>query len=45
MLLKNGYKWIQYVSFEHEIENRKSEYYQVLRSCQANRPKKNQFIL
>lgn len=38
LLLKNGYKWIQYVSFEHEIENRKSEYYQVLRSCQAMRP-------
>lgn len=38
LLLKNGYKWIQYVSFEHEIENRKSEYYQVLRSCQAQRP-------
>ena len=38
MLLKNGYKWIQYVSFEHEIENRKNEYYQVLRSCQAQRP-------
>jgi hypothetical protein len=26
------------VSFEHEIENRKNEYYQVLRSCQAQRP-------
>ena len=26
------------MSFEHEIENRKSEYYQVLRSCQAQRP-------
>ncbi|MFT4203869.1 MAG: Fic family protein [Chitinophagaceae bacterium] len=38
LLLKNGYKWIQYVSFEHEIESRKSEYYQVLRSCQAKRP-------
>jgi len=38
LLLKNGYKWIQYVSFEHEIENRKTEYYQVLRSCQAQRP-------
>ena len=38
LLLKNGYKWIQYVSFEHEIENRKHEYYQVLRSCQAQRP-------
>ncbi|MBK8624491.1 MAG: Fic family protein [Saprospiraceae bacterium] len=38
LLLKTGYKWIQYVSFEHEIENRKNEYYQVLRSCQAQRP-------
>ncbi|MCD6347324.1 MAG: Fic family protein, partial [Bacteroidales bacterium] len=38
LLLKNGYKWIQYVSFEHEIESRKTEYYKVLRSCQANRP-------
>lgn len=38
LLLKNGYKWIQYVSFEHEIESRKAEYYQVLRNCQSNRP-------
>jgi Fic family protein len=38
LLLKNGYKWIQYVSFEHEIENRKTEYYRVLRGCQAQRP-------
>lgn len=38
LLLKNGYKWIQYVSFEHEIESRKNEYYQVLRSCQTQRP-------
>lgn len=38
LLIKTGYKWIQYVSFEHEIENRKNEYYQVLRSCQAQRP-------
>lgn len=41
LLLKNGYNWIQYVSFEHEIENRKSEYYRVLRSCQAQRPNEN----
>lgn len=41
LLLKNGYKWIQYVSFEHEIESRKTEYYRVLRSCQANRPDEN----
>ncbi len=38
LLLKHGYKWIQYVSFEHEIENRKTEYYRVLRNCQAQRP-------
>ena len=38
LLLKNGYKWIQYVSFEHEIENRKAEYYRVLIGCQAQRP-------
>ncbi len=38
LLLNNGYKWIQYVSFEHEIESRKNEYYQVLRGCQAQRP-------
>lgn len=38
LLLKKGYTWIQYVSFEHEIESRKNEYYQVLRACQAQRP-------
>ena len=38
LLLKHGYKWIQYVSLEHEIESRKAEYYRVLRSCQAQRP-------
>ncbi len=26
------------MSFEHEIENRKNEYYQTLRNCQAQRP-------
>ncbi|MFN6378257.1 MAG: Fic family protein [Flavobacteriales bacterium] len=41
LLLQHGYKWIQYVSFEYEIENRKNEYYQVLRSCQAQRPNEN----
>lgn len=41
LLLKHGYKWIQYVSFEHEIETRKNEYYQVLRICQAQRPKED----
>lgn len=38
LLLKTGYQWIQYISFEHEIESRKQEYYRVLRSCQAQRP-------
>ena len=41
LLLKNGYKWIEYVSFEYEIENRKIEYYKVLRSCQSQRPNEN----
>ncbi|MEO5582437.1 MAG: Fic family protein [Saprospiraceae bacterium] len=38
LLLKNGYNWIQYVSFEHEIENRKSEYYKELMQSQKQRP-------
>lgn len=38
LLLKFGYTWIQYVSFEHEIEQRKDQYYNVLRECQIARP-------
>ena len=38
LLLKSNYKWIEYVSFENEIEHQKTKYYKVLRSCQANRP-------
>jgi len=41
LLLKHGYQWIQYVSFEHEIEHRKNEYYVELRKCQAQRPGEN----
>lgn len=41
LLLKHGYKWIQYVSFEHEVEHRKNEYYVELRKCQAQRPGEN----
>jgi Fic family protein len=41
LLLKSGYSWIQYVSFEHEIEARKSEYYKVLMQTQRNRPGEN----
>jgi len=38
LLLKTGYQWIQYVSFEHEIERNKKSYYRSLRNCQAQRP-------
>jgi len=38
LLLKNGYSWIQYVSLEHEIENRKTQYYQELMHSQKQRP-------
>lgn len=41
LLLKQGYTWIQYVSFEHEIESRKTEYYRALRNCQSERPNEN----
>lgn len=38
LLMKSGYVWIEYVSFEHEIEHRKKEYYQQLMEAQRNRP-------
>jgi Fic family protein len=38
LLLKSGYSWIQYVSFEHEIEENKKEYYKRLMEAQRNRP-------
>ena len=38
LLLRQGYSWIEYVSFEHEIENRKKEYYSVLMQTQRHRP-------
>lgn len=38
LLLRQTYSWIQYVSFEHEIESRKAEYYAVLMQCQRQRP-------
>ncbi|MDA0873491.1 MAG: Fic family protein [Bacteroidetes bacterium] len=37
-LLKSGYHWVQYVSFEHEIELRKQAYYRTLRESQQGRP-------
>ena len=38
LMLKSDFKWIQYVSLEHEIEKNKKKYYQALRNCQAQRP-------
>jgi len=38
LLLKYGYNWIEYISFEHEIEKNKKSYYRSLRNCQSNRP-------
>lgn len=38
LLMKSGYRWIEYVSFEHEIEHRKKEYYKNLMEAQRNRP-------
>ncbi|MEQ9591562.1 MAG: Fic family protein [Cyclobacteriaceae bacterium] len=38
LLLKHGYTWVQYISFEHEIEDKKTDYYKVLMDCQRQRP-------
>jgi Fic family protein len=38
LLLKSGYIWIEYVSFEHEIEHKKKLYYKNLMDAQGNRP-------
>jgi len=38
LLLKFGYNWIEYISFEQEVERNKKHYYQSLRNCQAQRP-------
>jgi Fic family protein len=38
LLLRTGYSWIEYVSFEHEIESRKAAYYRVLMQTQRQRP-------
>jgi len=37
LLLKLDYRFIQYVSFEHVIENKKEDYYRVLMDGQKNR--------
>jgi Fic family protein len=37
LLVRSEYYFVQYVSFEHIIEERKKEYYQILMECQRNR--------
>jgi len=37
LLMKHGYKWIQYISFEQEIESRKVQYYQELKKYPLQR--------
>lgn len=37
ILMQQGYEFIQYVSFEHIIENRKDDYYRALMDGQKNR--------
>lgn len=43
LMLRQGYSWIQYVSFEHEIESRKGEYYSLLVQCQRQRPEEDAY--
>lgn len=44
LMLKQGYLFIQFVSFENVIETRKEEYYQVLMESQKNRYKDSEHI-
>jgi len=44
LLLQNEYMFIQYVSFENQIEKSKKEYYQALMEGQKNRNKENENI-
>ncbi len=44
LMMKQGYEFIQYVSFENVIESTKDEYYRVLIDGQQNRYKDNERI-
>ena len=44
LLLKNDYPFIQYVSFENQIEKEKQRYYQVLMDAQKHRYSENEII-
>jgi len=45
LMLKNGYDFVQYISFEHIIENRKAEYYSALISAQQYRNTDKEIIV
>lgn len=44
LLMQKGYEFVQYVSFEHVIEERKDDYYRALMDGQKNRYKKTEKI-
>ncbi|KAA1239307.1 Fic family protein [Aquimarina sp. RZ0] len=44
ILMKQGYEFTQYISFEHIIEERKEEYYRTLMDGQKNRYNENEKI-
>ncbi|MBI4648228.1 MAG: Fic family protein [Bacteroidia bacterium] len=44
LLIKYNYQFVQYVSFENLIEQKKKDYYQALMSGQKNRDTKNEII-
>lgn len=44
LLMQQGYEFIQYVSFEHIIEEKKDDYYRALMEGQKNRYKKTEKI-
>lgn len=44
LLMQQGYEFVQYVSFENIIEERKSDYYKALMDGQKNRYKKTERI-
>jgi Fic family protein len=44
LLMRQGYEFTQYVSFEHIIEERKSDYYRALMDGQKNRYKEEEKI-
>ena len=44
LLLKQNYNFVEYVSFEHVIENRKDMYYRVLMETQKDRGTDNELL-